>query len=126
MPFDFFNSTIHVRIYRNRFLLRHIQQKTDLDVSASEPFTTDRLLVGQFSSAEKLLKASIKELMRGKFLAASPLLLMQPMEMTEGGLSEVEERAILELGFGAGARKVKVHVGSELLDDAVQTKMREK
>lgn len=34
--------------------------------------------------------------------------------MTEGGLSMVEERIFLELGAGAGARHVKVHVGGRL------------
>jgi hypothetical protein len=54
---------------------------------------------------------------RGLF-SAQPRLLVQPLEMTEGGLSEVEERVFLELGEGAGARHVKVHTGPKLSQQA--------
>ena len=39
---------------------------------------------------------------------------MHPMEMYEGGLSEVEERILNELAFSAGAIKVALHTGATL------------
>ena len=48
------------------------------------------------------------------FFTPQPRLLFQPLEMIEGGLSEVEERVFLELGASAGARHVKVHIGPKL------------
>ena len=47
----------------------------------------------------------------------SARVLVHPTEMVENGLSQVEERILLELPYGAGAKKVAVYVGP-LLDDA--------
>jgi hypothetical protein len=81
-------------------------------------FTTTRLLVGQFKVAEELLSRLLKEVKSRGLFSAPPRLLVQPLEMTEGGLSEVEERVFLELGEGAGARHVKIHTGPKLSGQA--------
>jgi hypothetical protein len=44
--------------------------------------------------------------------------------MVEGGLSAVEERVLLELAMGAGARRSAVHLGPELSDDGVRAKLK--
>jgi rod shape-determining protein MreB len=49
---------------------------------------------------------------------------MHPLEMTEGGLSEIEKRILNELAIGAGAMKVVVWVGPELSDTEVREKVR--
>ncbi len=54
---------------------------------------------------EGLAKVGTKGLFKRK-----PKLLIYPRAMTEGGLSEVEERCLLEVGHAAGAGKVEVHV----------------
>ncbi|EDX87924.1 hypothetical protein ADG881_26 [Alcanivorax sp. DG881] len=36
------------------------------------------------------------------------------MEMTDGGLSQVEERVIMDMAYGAGAKRVLLWVGGEL------------
>lgn len=77
-------------------------------------FTTTRLLVGEFPGAEALLTKLVKEVKGSGFFRAQPRMLLQPLEMTEGGLSAVEERVFTELGLGAGARFVKLHVGPRL------------
>lgn len=77
-------------------------------------FTTTRLLVGEFKTAEELLTSLIKDVKSSGLFSAQPALLIQPLEMTEGGLSTVEERIFMELGAGAGARHVKLHVGPKL------------
>lgn len=77
-------------------------------------FTTTRLLVGDFKVAEDLLTRLVKEVKASGLFAAQPRLLIQPLEMIEGGLSAVEERVFLELGAGAGARHVKLHLGEKL------------
>ncbi len=77
-------------------------------------FTTTRLLVGQFKPAEELLTNLLADVKSKGFFAPMPRLLIQPLEMVEGGLSEVEERVFFELGTSAGARHVKVHVGAKL------------
>ena len=81
-------------------------------------FTTTRLLVGRFQVAEELLTKLVGEVKSKGFFSARPRLLIQPLEMIEGGLCEVEERVFLELGASAGARHVKVHAGQRLSPQA--------
>jgi hypothetical protein len=48
---------------------------------------------------------------------------MHPTELVEGGLSQVEERVLLELPRAGGAWKVVVHVGPVLDDAGVNQKL---
>lgn len=62
---------------------------------------------------------AIKKVQEGKWFFTSPVIIIHPMEMIDGGLSQIEERALMELASGAGARKVVVWVGHELSDQEV-------
>ena len=114
-----FANTIYLKIFPNRFELKHIESgRLQMEVS-SDPFTTERLLVGKFSTAEYVLKRGMKRLHENRWLAPSPIIVVHPMEKAENGLSEVEERALRELAIGTGARKVFVWVGNVLSDEEV-------
>jgi hypothetical protein len=93
-------------------------------VAAPTPFTTARLLVGQFREAASLLRKAVRELAGGRLFAASPVVVIHPTEMVDGGLSEVEERVLRELALGVGARSVVVHVGPALADAEVTAMIR--
>jgi len=114
----FLNHTLYIKIFPNRFQIRDVNQQTEYTAQAAQPFTTTRLLVGSFTHAEKALKDGLKSIPRGLF-TPSPIIVIQPMAMVEGGLSEVEERAIRELAMSAGARKAFVTAGKELSDQDV-------
>ena len=90
---------------------------------ATPGFTTTRLLVGQFRVAQTALKEAIGKLIGGGLFAASPQVVIQPLDMTDGGLCEVEERVFRELAVGAGAAKVVVWLGHELSDSEVKGKL---
>lgn len=123
---DIFKSEIYARIHRNRISLRLIRKNKNLEASSEQPFTSHRLLVGDFTTAERLLAKLVKDLIGSSWFAPSPSILVHPVEMVEGGLSQVEERLFLELGLGARGRKVKVYVGPELNDQAVIEKLGER
>src|SRR5205085_650607 len=72
--------------------------------AAQPPFSHKRSLVGDFTAAERLLKALVKEVQQGLVLSVS--IVIHPMERIEGGLSQIEERALRELAIGAGAARV--------------------
>ena len=95
-------------------------------MSALKPFTTTRLLVGQFQEAEALFRKGIREVGNGGLFQVSPVIVIHPLDMVEGGLSEVEERALRELAMSAGARNVFVHVGALLTDSEVVSLSRNK
>jgi rod shape-determining protein MreB len=81
------------------------------------------MLVGNFTAANQLLKAALRDILKGPIIAVRPRVLIQPLEMIEGGLSEIEERVLRELAVGAGASKVVVWVGPELSDTQVKQKL---
>lgn len=117
-----FANTVYVKVFSNRFELKHIESgKSEIAVS-NESFATERLLVGTFSIAENVLKRAMKQLHQNRWFSPSPIVVIQPMEKVEKGLSEVEERVLLELAAGAGARRVIVWEGHELSDEEVTKK----
>ena len=54
-----FRRTIYIKVYKNKFIIRHIENKKEISVSASEPFTTKRLLIGEFLEAENTLHKGV-------------------------------------------------------------------
>jgi len=111
-------GVMYARVKRNKIKLKNIKTQREIEEAAIPGFTTKRLLVGEFSIAEKLLSTMIKKLHDG-WLTATPTMIIHPLEMIEGGLSPVEERLLIELSAGAGARKVHLWVGDQLSDEAV-------
>lgn len=81
-----------------------------------------RSLLGDFTAAETLLNALVKEAQQG--LVLNMQMVIHPMERIEGGLSQIEERALRELGIGAGASRVAVWVGDALTDAQVPDKLK--
>lgn len=79
-----------------------------------KPFSHPRTLISDFIFAEKLLQYAVKEVLSGKFLTTSPIIVIHPMEKLEGGLTSVENRAFQELALGAGARDVIVYESDEI------------
>lgn len=115
---QFRSKSVYVKIYTNRFVLKLLEDgQVPVTVMPPEPFTTKRLLVGNFTAAEVALKTGLKQVFAGRWFSSSPAVVMQPMDMIEGGLSQVEERLFMESAAGAGARNVVVWVGNELSDD---------
>jgi len=115
----FFTNIFYVKIYKNKFVVKNISENNEVTLSATQPFTTTRLLVGEFIEAEKLLTKALNKSSKSKWFSPSPTVVIQPMEMAEGGLSGIELRAIRELAFGAGARKVLVWEGNVLSNKEV-------
>lgn len=111
-----------MKVFKNRFELRHIESGNTITAISPSAFTTTRLLVGEFTEADKSLRKGIKKIYKNQFLATSPIVVIQPMEKTENGLSQIEERTLQELATGAGARKTIVWVGHELSDKEVLSK----
>ncbi len=115
-------NTVYIKVFKNRFELRHIESGKTVSVISPSEFTTTRLLVGQFIEADETLRKGMQELHKDRWFATSPIVVIHPMEKTENGLSQVEERTLMELAAGAGARKSIVWVGSALSDNEVITK----
>ncbi|MCP5345345.1 MAG: hypothetical protein R3F41_04990 [Gammaproteobacteria bacterium] len=100
---------VKVEIFRNRFVISGNGKYKEF--LANPEFTSTRLLIGNFQAAEYCLKNGLEALgIKKSILSGKPVLHFYPREMIEGGLSEVENRILLEVGFAVGAKKVEIHV----------------
>ena len=118
-----FANHVYIQVRRNQFRIRHLESGADTTVQAPTPFTTQRMLVGDFTAAVHTLKTALKNMAKGRLVSLPPRVVIQPMEMIEGGLSQVEERILREIAIGAGASKVVVWVGPELKDQEVKQRL---
>lgn len=80
------------------------------------PFDHPRLVIGDFTVAEKVVLHAIRELKRRQpwSLLRPVSLVVHPLRTLEGGLSQIEHRALLELAECSGARRAAIHTGHEL------------
>lgn len=108
---------MYVKVFPNRFELKHIESGKTVSSISPSAFTTNRLLVGQFIEADNALQKGMKELL-GKRLFKQKVVI-HPMEMTEGGLSSMEERVLQELSAGTGSIKTVIWLGHDLTDQEV-------
>lgn len=119
-----FSVPLYIKVYKNSFVIRNVSAKSpERRFSAAQAFSTKRLLVGNFTQAETCLQQAIENLVPKRFIPRPIAVLIQPMEMIEGGLSQIEERILNELALGAGAYKVVLWVGRELADNEALKKL---
>lgn len=85
-------------------------------------FDHPRSIIADFTIAEKTIKTLLSKLLKTKLFRPSPIVVIQALEKTEGGLTQIEQRALLELAMGAGAREAYVWMGDELDDETFKTK----
>jgi len=99
---------IKVEIYKDKMVLRHAGG--DISVRPARPYSSTRLLIGTFVPAVECLKEGLREIGVKGFFKSKPTLNIKPCELTEGGLSEIEERCLQELGYSAGAGRVNLQM----------------
>ncbi|GAA6134616.1 YjaA family stress response protein [Oceaniserpentilla sp. 4NH20-0058] len=114
---DYFIVYVYIKIKKNRLEVKNLTSNSEwLHENANSAFSTARLLVGEFSIAEALLKKLFQQIMKSHWLIKKPCVLVQPLEQVDGGLSEVEDKLFKELALGAGAINVMLYTGKELSD----------
>lgn len=147
--FNFFRSTLYVRVRPEYLSVLHVQSdkefkdvpniaieyingkslilavgheakaKTGLpNVTVINGFKHPRTLLADFAVAERTLKYFIKKTVPG--FTPSPVVIIHPLDMLEGGLTQIEIRAFAELCSMVGARKVYVWIGPELNNEELQ------
>lgn len=96
-------------------------KKQSQNIMLINPLDHPRFLIADFVCAERLLRYGIASVYGKSLLPRSPVLIIQPMEKTEGGITDIERRMYTELGLGAGARKVYVYDGRPLAHPVAAT-----
>ena len=101
---DLAMTVLYVQLYQNRMAVRNLD--TRQQVSGNHVFSNQRIIIADFFEAEGFLAHLIQQVAPRSFWHALPgvgrlTILSHALEMNEGGLSPVEERALLEMTFGA-------------------------
>jgi len=112
----FKHAHVYLKIKINRMWAKQLEGQTVVELHADEPFTTERLLIGNFASALLVTKAALKKVNLGKQRWITPKVVIHPLEYTEGGVSPVEKRLFWELAASANAFDIRVWEGAELSD----------
>ena len=99
---------VKLKIYINKIELS-IGSKV-ISESPTEPFTTQRLLVGNFDTAWRCIISAEKQLSIKGLFKRKPKVIVEPKEMVEGGISQVEERIFQELALALNPKSVEVQV----------------
>ena len=94
--------------------------KGNANVNVVNPFAHPRMLIGDFTVGEKLLQHAFRSFFKGKWLFPRLEGIMHPERDLEGGLTQVEYRAVRELSENAGCRKVAIHEGRALTMEEVK------
>jgi len=79
------------------------------------PFKHPRMLIADFTLGQQVLRGFLKKLYPSSLLPRRPVLVLHPRVDPEGGFTEIEIRALHELALGAGAARVLVWHGRELV-----------
>jgi len=87
-------------------------------------FSSERLLIANFNEAAATLMKAVKELPKpGLFPSPPAFILMHPLAIISGGLSQVEDRVLRDLAATC-ARSCDVWMGDELSDEEVLERAR--
>lgn len=92
-----------------------VENKFKPDITIHNGFSHPRVCIGDFDIAEATLKHFMTKMV-GKMQFIRPIIIMHPLTIFDDGLSHIEQKAIRELAYSAGARKVFIWSGRELKD----------
>jgi rod shape-determining protein MreB len=117
-------TDISIKKENDTLSILNIGSKAKLDVALKgvtlkNGFNHPRIIIGDFSLAEKTLIYFLKKILHNKIIRPSPVMVIHIKDKLEGGLSGIEERALMELGTGAGAREVHIWQGKDLTDEDI-------
>ena len=90
-----------------------VAQRGKPKIELANPFDHPRLLLSDCECAEAYLKRVFRPLCHNGLFTPAPRVLLQPMEKLEGGITQIEHRALREVVLGAGAAQVIVYNGPE-------------
>lgn len=81
-------------------------------INVSNPFAHPRSLLSDFTRAELLLRHLLASFPgHNRWLRVAPHIILHPLGDPAGGYTQIEIRALQELGLGAGALKVRIWQG---------------
>ncbi|QKX17754.1 hypothetical protein [Microbulbifer sp. YPW1] len=97
---------VKLKIYRNKIELSNGSKI--VSESSKEAFSTQRLLVANFDAAWNCLVTAEKKLSIKGLFKRKPKVVVEPKELIEGGISQVEDRIFRELSMALNPKSVEI------------------
>jgi hypothetical protein len=108
---------IYLQIRRNQVSAVNLETGEEVTQSAALPFSTERVVLAKFNPANETVLAAIRKLnLKSSFFAMK--IVIQQLEDAEGGLSDIEKRALRDIAEMAGARKVYIVETAQKISNA--------
>lgn len=117
----FKTGLLYIKVYQNKILIKNIYNQKTIIVEDCI-FSTDKDLIAEVTKAINALKAKRKEILGDKLInyIFSPIVAIQPMELTNKPLSETESVNLKILARGAElSMRTIVWTDKELSDEEV-------
>lgn len=121
----FRTCTLYIRVHKNRFFIRHIEDGSEVSRTCLDKFSTDDALIGDYYLAERCLSESLEELLGNSLRFLSPRAVIHQTDMVGKGISLDERRMLEEIAIRAGLEAVVVWDGHPLSDDEVLEQIEE-
>jgi hypothetical protein len=111
---------LYVQVKRNQIKVIDLDNGMQVTKVAAVPFSSVRNIIGKFLPVQETLSDALRDLGIGKPFGGIKVVIQQ-MEGTEGGLSDIEKRALRDVGELTGAKKVYLEEGERELtmDEAI-------
>ncbi|MES2509928.1 MAG: rod shape-determining protein MreB [Pseudomonadota bacterium] len=97
----------------------HKSSKTAVVIN---PFAHPRSLVSDFTTGDRVLKAFVRQLNKRSRFRLAHRMVLHPQGEPAGGFTQIEIRALHELGLGTGASSVVIWQGPELTNEQILTR----
>ena len=110
---------IYLQIWQNKISIRTVGESGGKCAEERGPFSSSRSLVGDFDLAVETVRKTAFHIAKGNPGVYRWRAVIHPMEMAEGGLSQVEERVLHEVFFSVMDGSEQIHLGSQLSDHEV-------
>ncbi len=121
----FKDNFLYVKLWKNEAQITDVLNGKSTREKSNIEFSNDRLLIADFYKAISFLKSLINKVKKDSLVKRYNSILVHPMELIEGGISEVELRIFVETFESVGGRVVKVWDGEELDRKQVIEKLKE-
>src|SRR5687767_10799778 len=98
---------VYIKLFENGVEIINLESGEAISRNSIEPFSTRRFIIADFNKASALIRSVMSELLPRKgIFPRQAKILIQQVERVEGGLSEIEKRALRDLGEMAGGTPV--------------------
>lgn len=103
----FKRTPVYIKLFKNKVGLLNLETGESIAREAIEPFSNERFIIADFNSANVTIRSALDELIpKRRFFPRQIKVLIQQVVELEGGLSEIEKRALRDLGEMAGGAPV--------------------